>query len=157
MTGKVELKDEDAVLVQHLVDHLYTLDYDYGLGAIRRLPDGEKVSAFWLEHYACKLAINMHELADKYGVQGLSELATVKLEEIMLNLEFGPWKADDFVDQVYEKTCLVDRMCEVIVAQAVRDLDKLIGPSFHELIAKEPGFSMDVHTGCSRLVNRTES
>ena len=155
MTGKIELKEDDPELIQHLIDYLYTLNYDDGLGAIERGPGGEKVPAFFLEHYACKLALKMHVLADKYSIQGLRELATAKLEDIVMNLEFGSWKAENFIsiaDQVYEKTCLVDQMREVIAARAIRDLDKLICPSFHELIAKEPEFSVDVLTGCSRLV-----
>ena len=165
MTGKIELKVVDPKLVEQLIEYLYTLDYDDGLGVNGRDPIGDKTPAFHLECHASKLAIDMHATADKYGVQGLKELATYKLEKIMAAIDWGSWKADDFVaiaGQVYEKTRSVDRMREIVQTRAVQDLGKLVErASFHDLLAKEPQFAVDLLTAYSKVVKvskcRTDS
>lgn len=97
----------------------------------------------------------MHATADKYSVEGLKELATDKLEKIMTSFEWGSWKADDFLavaDQVYEKTRSVDRMRQIVMKRAICDLDKMAKrTSFHDLVAKEPEFAVDLLVACSKV------
>lgn len=156
MTGKIDLKEHDPILIEHLFEYLYTLDYEDGFGVIEHDPlAGATVPAFHLELHASKLAVDMHATADKYGIHGLKELATDKLETIMTAFEWGAWKADDLVamaDLVYEKTRSVDRMREIVKTRALRDLDKIAKQaSFQDLVAKEPDFAVDLLTACSKL------
>lgn len=149
------MKDEDPKLIEHMLEYLYTLNYDDGLEPTEDGAVGAQVPAFHLDLHASKLAVDMHATADKYSVEGLKELATEKLEKIMTSFEWGYWKPDDFLtiaDQVYEKTRSVDRMREIVMKRALSDLDKIAKrTSFHDLVAKEPDFAVDLLIGCSKL------
>lgn len=146
-----------------MLEYLYTLNYDDGLGitgdgGLGITEDGAvgaQDPAFHLDLHASKLAVDMHATADKYSVAGLKELATEKLEKIMTSFGWGSWKADDFLavaDQVYEKTRSVDRMREIVMKRAICDLDKIAKrTSFHDLVAKEPEFAVDLLVACSKV------
>lgn len=138
-----------------MLEYLYTLNYDDGLGITENGAVGDMASAFHLDLHASKLAVDMHATADKYSVEGLKELATEKLEKIMTTFNLGAWKPTDFLaiaDQVYEKTRSVDRMREIVMKRALSDLDKIAKrDSFHDLVAKEPEFAVDMLIACSKL------
>lgn len=148
-TQRIELPEENPHLITKLIDFCYTSDYFDTKYTINYGWEGQA--------YISKLHTNaeMHAMGERYGVQGLKELAVAKFETAleMEPSESIPTQMITLIPLIYAGTPGTDRgMRDRILAPALAYSKQLSGlPGFKSMIAENIDFVTDVFQAMSVL------
>lgn len=134
-TATIELKEVDPLMINELINYLYTCDYDDGG------PSDEKRS----ESKKLDFNLGMYIVGDRYNVSDLKELAREKFAVAIVD----GWSGDnlpDVVRTIYEDPIATDRKLRNCLMSTLRKHKKVLRfrEDFMEVVKSHGEFAVDL-------------
>ena len=141
----MELHDEDEVLVEHILNYMYTLNWGPTTFVNTCDHEGQEHSykTKQCRLYPAKLCIAMHARAEKYDMQGLKKMCVARFQAVQ-HAKLKPEEQLELTTDVYDNTRENDPLRQIVRSCMIKFIKTDIHlEGFRQFLLDTPDFAYD--------------